>query len=313
MYILGIHDGHCSSACLLSDKKVVAWVQEERFTRKKNEIDFPLHSIEYCLNKAGIEGKDLDAVTIATNNFDPNIYRIKRETSFSIEDWIREQKEYWYPLFYNNTNNESFYLNLLKEDKFKNVITYYPMEKIDDKSPIKERTESFRQLRINYAASFLGIDVSKVSTIDHHTAHAKYAYYASNLRNKTVAVLTNDGGGDNTNGSVWVKNQGEPLKEIARNNCSNTGRIYRYITSLLGMKIGEHEFKVMGLAAFATDREVEKSWSVFKNLFKIENNLIVHDEKPQDLFFHFKEALLGHRFDGIAGAVQKMVEEINKS
>ena len=31
-------------------------------------------------------------------------------------------------------------------------------------------------------------------------------------------------------------------------------------------------------------------------------------EKPKDLFFHFKEALLGHRFDGIAGAVQKMVD-----
>ena len=52
MYILGIHDGHCSSACLLSNKKIIAWVQEERFTRKKNEIDFPVHSINYCLKKA---------------------------------------------------------------------------------------------------------------------------------------------------------------------------------------------------------------------------------------------------------------------
>ncbi len=105
MYILGIHDGHCSSACLLSDERIVAWVQEERFTRKKNEIDFPKNSIEYCLGVAGIKGKDLDMVAIATNDFDPNIYRIKRETSFSIEDWLREQKEYWYPLYYQNKTN----------------------------------------------------------------------------------------------------------------------------------------------------------------------------------------------------------------
>ena len=313
MYILGIHDGHCSSACLLSDEEIIAWVQEERFTRKKNEIDFPVKSIEYCLGVAGIEGKDLDAVAIATHAFDPNIYRIKRECSFSIEDWLREQKEYWYPLFYENINNESFYIDLLKEEKFKGIVTHYPVEEIAPFLPIKERVEKFSQLRINYAASFLGLDSTKVNTVDHHTAHAKYAYYASSLRNKTVAVLTNDGGGDATNGTVWVKKPGEPLKEIVRNNCSNIGRVYRYITSLLGMKIGEHEFKVMGLAPYATDREVEKSWNIFENLFKVENNIIVPDEKTKDLFYHFKDALLGHRFDGIAGAVQRMVENINKT
>ena len=68
----------------------------------------------------------------------------------------------------------------------------------------------------------------------------------------------------------------------------------------------------MGLAPYSTEREVEKSWDIFKHLFKIENNLIVPDEVTRDLFFHFKDALLGHRFDGIAGAVQRMVELTNK-
>jgi carbamoyltransferase len=313
VYILGIHDGHCSSACLLSDERIVAWVQEERFTRKKNEIDFPKNSIEYCLGVAGIKGKDLDMVAIATNDFDPNIYRIKRETSFSIEDWLREQKEYWYPLYYQNKTNNNFYIDLSKEVKFKDIKTHYPVEEIDVKLPLKDRVNDFRKLRVKHASSFLGIDSTKVFTIDHHNSHAKYAYYASSLRKKTVAVLTNDGGGDATNASVWIKKPGSPLKLIARNNCSNTGRVYRYITALLGMKIGEHEFKVMGLAPYATDREVEKSWNVFKNLFKIENNLIVPNEKIKDLFFHFRDALLGHRFDGIAGAVQRMVEKTNQS
>ena len=35
MLILGIHDGHNSSACLVKDGVLLASVQEERITRKK--------------------------------------------------------------------------------------------------------------------------------------------------------------------------------------------------------------------------------------------------------------------------------------
>jgi len=310
MLILGIHDGHCASACLLSDKKIIAWVQEERFTREKNFMDFPKKSIESCLEIAGIKGKDIDAVAIATVSFDPNIYRIKRESSFSIEDWIKEQDEYWYPIFYKNKSQSSFYLELAKNEKFAKLSTLYPIEEIDYTFPAAERSRQFGEMRRKFTASFLGIGLEKVKLIDHHTCHAMYAFYASPIRNKKVAILTNDGGGDEANGTVWLKDVGLPLMEISRNNCSNLGRIYRYITLLLGMKIGEHEYKVMGLAPYATDREVEKCWPVFKDLFKIKNNLIVPKFKPKDLYFHFKKVLTGHRFDGIAGAVQRMVEKI---
>ena len=36
---------------------------------------------------------------------------------------------------------------------------------------------------------------------------------------------------------------------------------------------------------------------------------IVFDEKPDDLYFHFRKVLEGHRFDGIAGGVQKFLED----
>lgn len=310
MLILGINDGHCSSACLLSDDKILAWVQEERFTRKKNYIDFPLKSIKYCLEFAGVEGKDLDAVAISTVSFDPNIYRIKRESNFSVEDWIREQEEYWRPRFYENRSADNFYIDLAKEEKFAGLTTYYPIEEIDSSLTVSERSKKFGEIRRKYAASVLSIDYEKVKLIDHQTAHAMYAYYASPIMDKKVAILTNDGGGDGANGTLWIKEPGFPIKEINRNNCSNLGRIYRYITLILGMKIGEHEFKVMGLAPYATGLEVEKSWPVFKDLFKTKESLIVPNQKPKELYYHFKNALTGHRFDGIAGAVQRMVENV---
>jgi carbamoyltransferase len=55
IYILGISGFyHDSAAALIRDGDVVAAVQEERFTRKKGEARFPIQSIRYCLDEAGI-------------------------------------------------------------------------------------------------------------------------------------------------------------------------------------------------------------------------------------------------------------------
>lgn len=63
MNILGINCfSHDTSAALVQDGKVVAFVEEERFNRKKHTHQFPNLSIEYCLEAGGIEVKDLDMV-----------------------------------------------------------------------------------------------------------------------------------------------------------------------------------------------------------------------------------------------------------
>ena len=55
MNILGISCYyHDSAACLVQDGKIVGAVQEERFTRKKHDQDFPINAINYCLQHAGI-------------------------------------------------------------------------------------------------------------------------------------------------------------------------------------------------------------------------------------------------------------------
>ena len=63
VYILGISAFyHDSAACLLCDGEVVAAAQEERFTRKKGDADFPARAVEFCLSAAGIESTELDFV-----------------------------------------------------------------------------------------------------------------------------------------------------------------------------------------------------------------------------------------------------------
>jgi carbamoyltransferase len=59
-YILGVSAFyHDSAACLLRDGEILAAAQEERFTRKKGDADFPSNAVEYCLGEAGIEASEL--------------------------------------------------------------------------------------------------------------------------------------------------------------------------------------------------------------------------------------------------------------
>ncbi len=53
---------HDAAACLVQDGRVVAAAQEERFTRKKHDAEYPAHAVAYCLKEGGIAAADLDLV-----------------------------------------------------------------------------------------------------------------------------------------------------------------------------------------------------------------------------------------------------------
>lgn len=63
MNILGISAFyHDSAACLVVDGKIVAAAQEERFTRKKHDPEFPKNAASYCLRSQGLTIDDIDYV-----------------------------------------------------------------------------------------------------------------------------------------------------------------------------------------------------------------------------------------------------------
>lgn len=62
-YLLGISAYyHDSAAAIIKDGIIIAAAQEERFTRIKQDSNFPIKAIEYCLNEAGIQPEQLDGV-----------------------------------------------------------------------------------------------------------------------------------------------------------------------------------------------------------------------------------------------------------
>ena len=70
MYILGISCYyHDAAAALIHDGVLVAASEEERFTRKKHDYDFPKQAIKFCLDTAGITGNDIDHVVFFEKPF----------------------------------------------------------------------------------------------------------------------------------------------------------------------------------------------------------------------------------------------------
>ncbi|MET0650623.1 MAG: carbamoyltransferase [Pyrinomonadaceae bacterium] len=61
--VVGISSGYHDSACaILQDGVLVAAVQEERFSRVKNDRAFPTRAFAYCLKEAGITLPDVDCI-----------------------------------------------------------------------------------------------------------------------------------------------------------------------------------------------------------------------------------------------------------
>ena len=73
--ILGIWDGHESSACLVNKGKLIAAVSEERFTRRKLEPLFPVNSIRYCLKSQNLKPNEIYHIAISTSDWSVTLSR----------------------------------------------------------------------------------------------------------------------------------------------------------------------------------------------------------------------------------------------
>jgi carbamoyltransferase len=70
MNILGINAYHGNaSAAIVSEGRLVAAVEEERFNRVKYAAGFPAQAIRYCLKEAGLELQDIDHVAVPRNPY----------------------------------------------------------------------------------------------------------------------------------------------------------------------------------------------------------------------------------------------------
>ncbi|MDA1001686.1 MAG: hypothetical protein O2807_14360 [bacterium] len=293
-YILGISDSHLSTACLLRDGEVIGCISEERFTRKKNQSAYPAASAEFLLAHAGIRAADLSAVALAGNE---------------------AMGSEWFERMTQDDGYIDEYLGLKKGSQIRRKVRRVG-KKLRLSSEAKGKTLVSNEARFRNIVDRLGADTSKIHIVEHHTAHAAAAYYASPFageRLEAASVLTNDASGDglcatwNVAGSAGIRRL-----SAAPSAAGSLGSFYSLMTLYLGMRQLEHEYKVMGLAPYAPEWGMKKSYEVLRQMIAFER-----DAPPRfqwkvrkDRFQFLMENLARHRFDWVAAASQELLEEL---
>lgn len=315
MKLLGLSLGQLATAALFIDDGIVACASEERFSRIKHDEAYPLNAIEYVLKEGRIEGKELDAVLIAGNKLNVSTHLLRTHSSWHIPDHIRVMKEFWYPKLYENRDCS---LHELFKDKIDIVQHPGPeawMAFLKDSTQdyySGESPDRYVAFLHKIICDHTGVPEERVRHLDHHACHAAYAYWAGPLRGEDVLVMTVDAYGDDLSSTLSLPADQGGLKRIHAVSADDftLGRLYRYMTLLLGMEPNSHEYKVMGLAPYAKEPVYAGALNVFKRHMYVEGIDFKFHEKPKDHYFWFKDRLEGFRFDGIAGGLQKYTEDI---
>lgn len=310
MIILGVHCGHNSSAALMIDERLVGAVQEERFTRRKNQVAFPAQSIRHLVEAhlAGQPGR-IDRVAFATKDVDPVGLALTRYSDFSVHDHVTENLEYWRGVFYDDAPNDGGYWREMYRkgqhlNRDQNLDTRYMLSSMSLPELTRHVSDVMRPEAMKSQFGWSG----PYDIVDHHTCHAYYAMYGSPIpatRRAEALVLTADSWGDGKNWSAWSPRPDGTLELIAGGRDHGVARIYRFVTLILGMKPNEHEYKVMGLSAYSRSREhIGAAERVFFEACDFRDGKFVSDLPLRDSYFDLRQRLEGHRFDNIAAAVQ---------
>src|SRR5579884_629306 len=277
--VLGIHDGHSASACLLRDGCIVAAVSEERLSRRKNDPGYPRRAVEEVLRIAACRPMDLTAIALGT--------RFMHHREFFLGwDWYRKGYD----------------------------------DQLRDANGAGDRRRYFAEERLGERRStivdHLGVPDARITVVEHHDAHAATAYYACPWVNDAgpVLVLTLDGSGDGVCATVGIGEGGRVRRIAETRSAASIGKVYSRVTFLLGMKPWEDEYKVMGLAPYADETGAGRSYRVIRPLVEVDRGALTFRPGTQlwtnYCYPYLRSQLEGHRFDWIAGAAQRVLEEL---
>jgi carbamoyltransferase len=209
---------HDSAAALVRDGEIVAAAQEERFTRKKNDSEFPENAIAYCLNEAVVTLDEVDYVGF-----------------------------YDKPLLTFNRLLET-YLSFAPKGlpSFVKAIPVWVKEKILQKNLILKGVNG-----LNLGTT----DEDKILFGFHHHSHAASAFYPSPF--DEAAILVMDGVGEWATTSMGVGKGNDVTLEKEIRFPHSLGMLYSAFTYYLGFKINDGEYKVMGLAPYGEPKYVD--------------------------------------------------------
>ena len=291
MKILGISAHyHDSAAALLIDGLPVASVQEERLSRRKNDAAFPAAAITWCLDHAGLEPEDLDAVVF----YERPMLKFERILTCLLRSFPRSRRAFAHAM-----------KNALGEKIWMRGIISSELGVPGSKILFTEHHQS------HAAAAFLTAPTERAAIL---TADGVGEW----------ATLT-VGHGERRSGGATAINL---LREIRFPH--SLGMLYSTFTAYLGFAVNEGEYKVMGLAAYGQPSMTDKVWRLIRrtadgafvldlDYFEFHSTAArSYSARFADLFGPPRDWYApidletddGRRFADIAASVQRVLEDV---
>ena len=211
MNVLGISAHyHDSAAALVADGVPVCAVQEERLSRNKHDAAFPMRAIEWCLNHAGLDPEDLDAVVF----YERSMLKFERILTCALRSFPHSWRSF--PNAMKNSLGEKVWV--------RGIISSY--------LGVPRRKILFAGHHQSHAAAaFLTAPTRRAAIF---TADGVGEW----------ATLTVGHGERRSDGGTAIT----LLREIRFPH--SLGMLYSTFTAYLGFSVNEDEYKVMGLAAY---------------------------------------------------------------
>ncbi len=223
---------HDSAAAILKDGEILAAVQEERFTRKKQDPAFPANAVRYCLSYAKCNLEDIEAVVF----YDKPLLKFERLL-------------------------ETFLATAPKG--FSGFVRAMPVW-------LKEKLYLKQLLRKELLALSPNLTKNQLPPLrftEHHQSHAASAYYPSPF--KHAAVICLDGVGEWATSSIWEGKEGRlnALSELQFPH--SLGLLYSAFTYYCGFKVNSGEYKLMGLAPYGSPKYIDK---IYQHLIDVKDD-----------------------------------------
>ena len=278
---------HDSAATILIDGKIIAAAQEERFTRKKHDSNYPFNAIEFVLNFSNIKLSDIDQIIFFEKPFLKFERLLETYVAFAPKGFKSFCKAM--PVW-------------LRDKLFQKKLLF---------NELKRHDNNFK-------------DDKKIHFSDHHLSHAASAFFPSPF--EEAIVLTADGVGEwsTTTVAIGKGNNLEIKKEIYFPH--SLGLLYSAFTYYTGFKVNSGEYKLMGLAPYGVpiyedkiinhliDIKEDGSFHLDQTYFNYATGLTMTSKKFHNLFGQNprdskKEKLTQFHMD-IAASIQKVTEDI---
>ena len=271
---------------MLIDGKIVAAAQEERFTRKKHDPNYPHNAIEFVLKYAKLRLSEVDQIVFFEKPFLKFERLLETYVAFAPKGYVSFAKAM--PLW-------------IKEKLFQKNHLFNKLKKHDQ----------------NYKSD------ENIFFSDHHLSHAASAFFPSPF--EEAVVLTADGVGEwaTTTVAIGKNNKLEIKKEIHFPH--SLGLLYSAFTYYTGFKVNSGEYKLMGLAPYGSpiyedkvkqllDLKEDGTFKLDQKYFNYATGLTMTNKKFDNLFGQKprnpkNEKITQFHMD-IAASIQKVTEEI---